>query len=88
MKTNDIRVLVVDDDREVAEGTRRVLAQAGYAAVAALSGAEALKAMPVHRPHLVLVDREMPGLDGVELCRRIKGDLAYAEVLVVMISGT
>jgi PAS domain S-box-containing protein len=59
----------------------------GYATALAVNGREALQTMPSFRPNLVLSDRDMPEMDGMELCRRIKGDPAWADVFVVLISG-
>jgi DNA-binding response OmpR family regulator len=87
-KKHDIRVLVVDDDAEVARGTARLLEGSGYATAVARNGVEALHCMPTFRPHLVLSDRDMPEMDGVELCRRIKADPAFVDVFVILISGT
>lgn len=44
--------------------------------------------MQTFRPDLVLSDRDMPETDGMELCRRIKAEPAYAGVMVILISGT
>ncbi len=84
----DIRILVVDDDADVARGTAHLLEQAGYATAMAQNGAEALKAVQTFHPHLVLSDREMPELNGVEMCRQIKGDPALSDMFVILISGT
>jgi signal transduction histidine kinase len=67
-----VTVLVVDDNlqnREVAEGH---LVGAGYEAIQAASGEEALTMLATSRPDLVLLDVLMPGLDGFETCRRIR----------------
>ena len=82
-----MRILVVDDDRDVRSGTAHLLKQAGYACVAASNGVEALQLLPDFRPHLVLSDRDMPEMAGVELCRRIKSDPGSAGVFVVLVSG-
>jgi signal transduction histidine kinase len=66
-------ILVVDDNlqnREVAEGH---LVGAGYRVIQAEGGAEALSFLAVSRPDLVLLDVLMPGMDGYETCRRIRG---------------
>ena len=67
-----VRVLVVDDNlpnREVAEGH---LATAGYQAIQAEGGEQALQLIEQHRPDLVLLDVLMPGMDGFETCRQIR----------------
>jgi CheY-like chemotaxis protein len=87
LNPNEIRILVVDDDADVARGTAHLLAQAGYTMATAADGEEALRSMPVFRPHLVLSDRDMPKMDGLELCRRIKFDPALHDVFVILVSG-
>jgi PleD family two-component response regulator len=88
MNPAEIRILVVDDDVEVAQGTARLLKQAGYITAQASNGAEALRTVQTFRPHLVLSDRDMPEMDGLEMCRRIKSEPASADVFVILISGT
>jgi DNA-binding response OmpR family regulator len=84
----EIRILVVDDDDDVARGTAHLLQQAGYATATAANGIEALRIAPAFGPNLVLSDRDMPEMDGMEMCRRIKADRSLADVFVVLISGT
>jgi two-component system sensor histidine kinase/response regulator len=88
MNPAEIKILVVDDDAAVASGTAHLLKKAGYATATAANGVEAWQSLPALHPHLVLSDREMPEMDGMELCRRIKGDPALADVFVVLISGS
>jgi PAS domain S-box-containing protein len=78
---------VVDDDRDIARSTCRLLAQAGYDTTSAGTGGEALQAVRARPPHLVLLDWQLPDLDGLEVCRQIKADPATAAVLVIIISG-
>lgn len=57
-------ILVVDDDQAILETVAEILADEGYAVATARNGAEALAAVERQRPHLVLLDRWMPVLDG------------------------
>jgi two-component system sensor histidine kinase/response regulator len=82
-----IRILVVEDDAEVARGAAHLLQRAGYTTALAANGVEAWRQLPIFRPDLVLSDRDMPQMDGLELCRRIKSDAQWREILVVLISG-
>src|SRR5262245_62846464 len=70
MKQRD-RVLVVDDDRDARELIGMVLGQAGYAVDVAEHGFEALAVAAERRPDLVLTDLQMPGMNGIELIRRL-----------------
>jgi len=84
---SEIKILVVDGDANVACGTAHVLQQAGYVTATAANGVEALQAVPTFQPHLVLSDQDMPVMDGMELCHRIKTDPTLADVLVILLSG-
>ncbi len=67
-----LRVLVVDDDPKVLSLMRRGLSFAGYTVDTAPSGAEALAIAREHLPDLVVLDVMMPGVDGLEVCRRMR----------------
>lgn len=82
-----LRILVVDDDANTVRGTRRILDQAGYETAGAYNGEQALARVQADRPDLVLLDRQLPDLDGLEVCRRIKSDPALMDTCVVMASG-
>ena len=66
------RVLVVDDDVKITSFLRRGLALEGYAVTVANSGAEGLRAAAEHEPDVLVLDIMMPGIDGIEVCRRIR----------------
>ncbi|MEI7437944.1 MAG: response regulator transcription factor, partial [bacterium] len=83
-----IRILVVDDDPDILNGTVRLLEKAGYTVDRAASGEQALLEVQKQPPNLLLLDHDMPGMDGIEVCRRIKQDTALADVLVVIVSGS
>src|SRR5262245_31609062 len=80
------RVLVVDDDVAVAEVLRRLLVKEGYSVDVCHDGQSALDAMPTVRPHVVLCDVNMPGLSGIDVCRRLKQDADYRLTPVVMVT--
>ncbi len=79
------RVLVVDDEQGIRDALRQLLEFEGYQVSAAASGAEALDNYAGARPHLVLLDVKMAGMDGLEVLKRLRERDAGA--LVVMISG-
>ncbi|MEV0808401.1 response regulator transcription factor [Micromonospora sp. NPDC050200] len=66
------RVLVVDDDRTVSDVVCRYLAHAGYQVDHVGDGAAALAAVAAAPPQLVVLDVMLPGLDGLEVCRRLR----------------
>ena len=81
------RVLVVEDERDVADLIRYNLTKEGYDVVIAPTGADALKqARDVH-PDLVLLDIMVPQLNGWEVCRRLKQDAETKNIPVIMVTG-
>lgn len=66
------RILVVDDDAEIRASLRRALAFEGYAVVVAADGEEALRLVSDRPPDLVVLDLLLPGLDGLDVCRRLR----------------
>ena len=82
-------VLVVDDQPANIRLLEAILAPRGYEVATATSGEEALETISQRPVDLVLLDIVMPGLDGYEVCRRIRGqvDTAYLPVVMVTASG-
>jgi adenylate cyclase len=78
-------ILVVDDDKSTVDILRTRLHAQGYMVVSAGDGEAGLEAVRAHRPDLVLLDVNMPRLDGLETCRRLKADptLAFTPVILV-----
>lgn len=85
---SDITVLVVDDEEDVRRGTALVLDKAGYRTLSAASGEEALRLMAASPADIVLLDWDMPGMDGLEVCRRIKSEPEYSNSIVIIASAT
>lgn len=80
-------VLVVEDSPEDWEIYGKVLWYNGFDVVHATSGHEALELARKRVPDLMLVDLMLPGMDGLELCRRFRTESALTEVPVLMISA-
>ncbi|MFD8735678.1 response regulator transcription factor [Streptomyces sp. NPDC059618] len=78
------RVLVVDDDPTVAEVVSGYLDRAGYLVDRAGDGPAALARAAAHRPDLVVLDLMLPGMDGLEVCRRLR---AQGPVPVIMLTA-
>ncbi|HVO36300.1 MAG TPA: sigma-54 dependent transcriptional regulator [Gemmatimonadales bacterium] len=79
------RILVVDDEQGVREALRQLLEYEGYTVALAGSGSEALDAYAAFKPHLVLLDVKMAGMDGLAVLAELRE--ADPQALVVMISG-
>lgn len=84
--TSSVTVLIVDDDPEILDMTALLLRGAGHAVMTANSGEEALFLVQESVPGLILLDINMPGLDGWEVLRIIKEDETTAIVPVIMFS--
>lgn len=80
-------VLIVDDVPENLAVLFEVLSGAGLEVLVAESGAVALERLPVFNPDLVLLDVRMPGVDGFEVCRRLKAWSEYAELPVIFMTA-
>ncbi len=65
-------ILVVDDDRDVAQTIRLALKRRNFRVQLAYSGIEALRMLTHYHPDLIVLDINMPGLDGFEVCRRLR----------------
>jgi len=81
------KILVVDDEEFIRELYRDELVEEGYRVELAENGAEALAKMGTFRPDLVTLDVKMPGLDGIEVLRRIREKDASVPVLLVTAFG-
>jgi len=80
-------ILVVDDDRDLRALLERELTAAGHRVAQAASGAEALERARVHRPSVVLLDLNLPDIDGVEVLRQLRATSATAHAAVLLVSG-
>jgi DNA-binding response OmpR family regulator len=80
-------VLVVDDDPTISDVVRRYLEQDGYCVRLAADGLQALAAVAADRPDLVVLDLMMPGLDGLEVCRRLRRQLPDLPVVMLTALG-
>ncbi|MCS6801013.1 MAG: response regulator transcription factor [Chloroflexota bacterium] len=78
------RILVIDDDPKILNTVRRGLAYEGYQVDIAGSGEEGLRLAREHAPDLVILDIMLPGLDGFEICRRLR---AGGDVPVLMLTA-
>src|SRR3989442_13254965 len=66
------RVLLVDDEADLLEATAEALQEAGFSVETARDGREALASIEARAPEVVGADVEMPGMNGHELCRRVR----------------
>lgn len=85
-KPRDI-VLLVDDSPDALGFLTEALEQSGFSVLIATSGQSALNIIDKITPDLILLDAVMPGMDGFETCRRLKTNVAVAQVPVIFMTG-
>ena len=78
------RILLVDDDPHLVPLIQRGLAYEGFEVYTAMDGESGLNAARTHQPHLVLLDIAMPGLDGFEVCRRLR---IHDDIAIIMLTA-
>jgi two-component system cell cycle response regulator DivK len=81
------RVLVVEDHEDNRQILRDLLENAGYDMIEAKDGEEALMAATSRRPDLILMDVQLPILDGYETTRRLKADLTLRTIPVIVVTS-
>jgi CheY-like chemotaxis protein len=84
---NPKRVLIVEDNIDAARTAAFLVSDMGHSAEYAINGYAALSTAKKFKPHVVLLDLGLPGLDGFEVCRRVKADPELDGVKVIVITG-
>ena len=81
------RILVVEDQEDNRQILRDLLANAGYEMIEAEDGEQAVAAANEHRPDLILMDIQLPELDGYEATRRIKANPALNAIPIIVVTS-
>ncbi len=81
------RILVVEDQEDNRRILRDLLTSAGYEVLEALTGEAGVLAAETQRPDLILMDIQLPGLDGYEATRRIKGNPALRPIPIIAVTS-
>lgn len=81
------RILVIEDDTDIMELLKYNLVNEGYAVIGVASGEEGLISVQENPPDLLLLDLMLPGIDGLDVCRRLKADPGTQPIPIVMISA-
>ena len=81
------RILVIEDHEENRRIVRDLLTHAGYEMLEAVTGEEGVAAAERERPDLILMDIQLPGLDGYEATRRIKGNPVLHDIPVIAVTS-
>jgi twitching motility two-component system response regulator PilG len=82
-----LKIMVIDDSKTIRRTAENLLRKAGCEVITATDGFEALSLVADHHPDLIFVDIMMPRLDGYQTCALIKGNQAYSDTPVIMLSS-
>ena len=80
-------ILVVEDEEDIRELLKYNLEKEGYQVFGAATGEEGLRAVRDRRPDLILLDLMLPGIDGLEVCRRIRGGAQTQHLPIIMLTA-
>ena len=87
MNKRGARILVVDDEIEIMRALQRSLAAHGYEVFVAKNGEDALEEVARHRPDLMLLDLGLPGISGLEVCKKVRGS-SNLPIIVLSVKDT
>lgn len=82
-----ISILIVEDDEDILELVRYNLAKEGYEVTGVRSGEDAIESVDSAKPDLIVLDLMLPGLDGLEVCKRVKKDEKARHISIVMLTA-
>ncbi len=81
------KVVVIEDEADILEVIEYNLAREGYKVVGARDGEDGLELVRKEAPEVVLLDLMLPGLDGIEVCRKLKSDAVTRPIPIIMVSA-
>jgi two-component system phosphate regulon response regulator PhoB len=81
------KILVVDDEEDVLELVRFNLEKDGYKTEGAVSGEEAIVSAKSNMPNLIILDLMLPGIDGLEVCKKLKNDSKTQNIPIIMLTA-
>ncbi len=87
MSKSGARILVVDDEIEILRALQRNLSAHGYEVFTASSGEQALEEIAIHRPDLMLLDLGLPGMSGLDVCKKVRAE-SNLPIIVVSVKDT
>lgn len=87
MESNDYRILLVDDEPDILEFVGYNLKKEGFQVHSASNGEDAVALAKQHKPHLILLDVMMPGMDGIETCDAIRATPELSHTLIAFLTA-
>lgn len=82
-----MKILVADDNKLLLTMTKEGLEDAGFEVIAVENGLEVFKEVLAQKPRMILLDIMMPGIDGIEVCSKLKKSPVTRDILIVIHSG-
>ena len=80
------KILVVDDEKDLLDLVKRILTRGGFEVITASDGEEGLAKVYSEAPNLMILDINMPGMNGWEVCGKIRGDPLYKHLPIIMLT--
>lgn len=87
MDNSDIRILVVDDDPDILFATVRIIKKEGFDVIRAETGKQCIEEVEKNHPDLILLDVELPDIQGTEVCAKLKSTSGLQKTYIMMVSG-
>ncbi len=87
MEKEEIRVLVVEDENDIRTLILHNLRKDGYSVLGAADGEEGLALAERHRPHCIVLDLMLPGMDGMAVCRKVRADAELRSTPILMLTA-
>ena len=81
------KIVVIEDEVDILEVINYNLSKEGFDVCSALDGEEGLALIKKEVPDLVLLDLMLPGLDGIEICRKLKTDYSTRSIPIIMVTA-
>lgn len=87
MNTGKIKILMADDEANITNMAGAILCDAGYDVITAPNGIDAFEKAVSEKPDLIILDWNMPGMNGIEVCRKIRGTKGICSIPIVFLTG-
>lgn len=85
--SDSVKILIVDDEEDIIEFLQYNLVKEGYDVKAATNGTDALQIAAEFMPHLIILDIMMPGLDGIEVCEKLRADAQFNNTIIAFLTA-
>ena len=87
MSEEKLRILMADDEANITNMAGTVLFDAGYDVITSSNGLDAFEKAVLEKPDLIILDRNMPGMDGIEVCKKIRDTKGISGTPIVFLTG-